>query len=198
MKSLLALFLLLPTLVHAACVDPPKPNMLANEPKIVSLRAPDNGYIVVVGWPTTQDGTVCCKHTKFGGGYWQTALDRKIAEGVQDAHFWLSTLRADPAVDGPVTPAIQEACNQIAAIIYPSPKVATTSTGQRPMYRLRDESLPYSKDTNPRVVLKVNGVSQYVATGTACERVPVIETTTAGQWLYTTNTDRVRGISLCK
>lgn len=66
------------------------------------------------------------------------------------------------------------------------------------MYRLRDESLPYNRDTNPRVSLKVNGVAQYVAVGTNCERAPVIETTTSGIWLYTTNSDRVRGIALCK
>ncbi len=91
----------------------------------------------------------------------------------------------------PKAPGICTAAPAPAYVVLRNPSRAD---GARPLNRLKDPSQPYS-DTNKLVALSPLA---YVAADTACDATPLVIKTTAGYWLWTTNSAGVRGIALCQ
>lgn len=184
--------------VHAACDLLPKPNMNVNEVLVATVPNAATGRpSLVAAWPTTNPDRICCNRIQFSAGYWADMLGQQIPLGMSPAPLWLAAL---PQRDDPITPEEQAMCQQMANAIIVVPRVVRNSSrtdGARPLYVLRDPSQPLSS-ANPLVPLKVANVQQYVESGQPCERTPVINTTSAGQWLYTTSLSNQRGIALCK
>lgn len=198
MRSLLALLLCVPSLSHAACLDLPKPGMMVNEVLVgVVYRPAADNITLVTAWPTTNPDRACCTRLAFSAGYWQGMLSGQIPLGAVPAPLFMATL---PARDDPATPEEQAMCQTMADIIIVVPRVVRNTQrtdGSRPLKVLRDPTQPLSS-TNPLIDLKAGTVIQYVEPGRPCERTPIINTTSAGQWLYTTSAVGQRGIALCK
>lgn len=197
MKLIIALFLFFPALSHAACLDPPRPGMTVNEVLVAAVPDTATGNISLLSaWTTTNPDRVCCTKMAFGGGYWRGMLDRQALLGAVPAPIFMATL---PVRDDPRTAAETAMCQTMADAIIVVPRVVRNvqrTDGARPLKVLRYPAQLLSA-TNPLIDLKVAGVVQYAPAGNTCERTPVINTTSAGQWLYTTANGQ-RGVALCK
>lgn len=196
MKRLLALFLFLPGLTHAACLDLPKPGMTVSEVLVAVVPDAAGNVSLVSAWPTANPDRVCCTKIAFSAGYWRDMLGQQVSLGAVPAPIFMAAL---PVRDNPRSAAETDMCQTMADRMIQVPRVvrnAQRTDGARPLKVLRDPSQPLST-TNPLIDLKVAGVQQYAPAGNPCERTPVINTTSAGQWLYTTANGQ-RGIALCK
>lgn len=82
----------------------------------------------------------------------------------------------------------------VDAVKYVVVRNTSRADGSRPLQRLKDPAQPYSS-TNPLVPLSP---AAYVLPDTACDALPLVNKTTAGYWLYTTNAAGTRGVALCQ
>jgi len=205
------MFLLFPMLSFAApCGNLPKADMKISD---VQIAVSNNGNLLTLVWPTDTPPQTCCivswidpakvgitTPTTWGGIFGAHNMNGYDSMSLSD--FILSVSENPPGAELLATDSVaQGRCDSIAARVYgPHYSVVKNSArtdGARPMKVLKDPSQPLST-TNTLINLMVNGVQAYVAAGTPCEPLPVINTTTAGLWLYATNATGDRGIVLCK
>lgn len=171
----------------APCTASPKVGLTAQE---VQISSTDNGSKLYFAWPTTDPALGCCVRipVRVIQSSLTPNLDKKLSEFIATSGTRLPDL----------TPSeIAHCLMLIAKVLPPAPAVVRNTfraDGARPLKKLRDPTQPYSA-TNPLIDFKP---AAYVEAGRPCERTPVLNTTTAGQWLYVTNLAGQRGIALCK
>ena len=189
MKTLLLLLLwLMIFTTHAApCNIPPKVGLTASEVQIASA---ENGSKLYFAWPTTDPAKGCCVRIPVSmiQSIITPDLDQKLSEFVLTAGSNLPTLTDAE------TAFCQTLINKVQPIGPVVVRNAFRTDGARPLKKLTDPAQPYSV-TNPLIDFKP---AAYVEAGRPCERTPVVNSTTAGQWLYVTNLAGTRGIALCK
>lgn len=193
MKIILSiLFVFSFSLSEAACLVAPKSGLRVDE-VLVQINRVDgiDATNIVMAWPTTDANTVCCTRAVYDRRAWQVILDNQISRGTVTLANFVTAIEPP---GGEKTPAENAICQVMAdRILPPAPRVvrnAQRADGARPLFTLNA--------TGSMVNLKVSGVQVYVEANRPCERTPVINKTTAGSWLYTTNAAGVRGITLCK
>lgn len=193
---ILAVLFLFPSLAFAApCTTPPKIGLTASD---VQIAVTESATKIWFAWPTIDSAVACCIRMPIDSTQWRSALNyRSDSESVGLAEFILT---AKPP-GGILSDSEIVFCQKmIDKVLGPGPTVVRNSNrvdGSRPLKVLRDPSQTYSS-TNPLIDLKVGGVIQYVEAGRHCERTPVVNKTTSGQWLYVTSSAGQRGIALCK
>ncbi|MCI0517229.1 MAG: hypothetical protein L0Y45_05270 [Woeseiaceae bacterium] len=198
-KFLFALLIFVSAAADAApCTLPPKDGLKAGEVLVQVARQDgwESPASIYVAYPSTAVNDGCCFRAKFDERAWRSLLDAKIQAGAVTLPEFVATMTV-PGSDTPLTAADLMVCTGLADRIYPPLFVVRNTQradGARPLKVLRDPSLPYST-TNP--LINTSPVA-YVEAGRPCERTPVINTTSSGQWLYTTNIAGRRGIALCK
>lgn len=132
----------------------------------------------IAGFP---DGTYYCQVTSYRG-----AEESRAEE-------WVRLFRCERGIcDAIIAPPLPTCVQAVDLPRYTVIENLSRADGARPMYRLKDPTKPYS-DTNGLIPL-----GQYVLPQSLCEPTPVVRQTAAGLWLYTTNAQGVRGISLCR
>ena len=187
--------------VYAApCTTLPKSGLKADEILISVHRAAGAPVTsIYLAWPTNDPNIACCLRSHYNHQGWQAIFDANKTTG--DTSPKLTDYMMGITPYGPaLTDADQAQCKTMMDRVLPPITVVRNTLradGSRPLKVLRDPAQPYST-TNPLVNLLANGVQVYVEAGRPCERVPVINTTTSGKWLYTTNLAGQRGIALCK
>lgn len=192
------LVLLVPAAWGVPCTTLPKPAMTLDE---VQIAITEDGSRITLAWPTTNPTIGCCSRAEFDPASWREIFRTRLTSG-NDSNSLTAFLASVTRVPGPaLTVAEQARCqamiSKILAVTYRVVRNPQRADGARPLKVLRDPDQPLSA-TNPLVNLTANGVQLYVEAGRLCESTPVINTTTAGLWLYTTNVVGVRGIALCK
>lgn len=192
------LMLYLPTAWGALCTTLPKPAMTLDE---VQIAITEDGSKVTLAWPTINPTIGCCARADFDPASWRDIFRARLTSG-NDSTSLTAFLASVTQVPGPaLTLAEQARCqamiNKILAVTHRVVRNAQRADGARPLKILRDPSQPLGA-TNPLVNLTANGVQLYVEADRPCDSTPVIQTTTAGLWLYTTNVAGARGIALCK
>lgn len=177
---------------QAICLTPPKTGLTTDQVLIQTNRVEGIDVTnIIMAWPTNDPNLVCCTRAIYDRRAWQVILDEQIARGTVTLTEFVMGITAP---GGEKTEAENVICQAMAdRILPPAPRVVRNSQradGSRPMFTLNT--------SGAMVNLKVSGVQVYVEVGRPCERTPVINTTTSGSWLYTTNVAGVRGIALCK
>lgn len=203
MRSLIPLLIIMPSLAFAACPIPPKIGLGASDVLVAVDRTDgwDLPTSIYIAWPTTDPNDPCCMRTKFDERAWRGILDQHIPRGITTLTEFALAVTNPPPPAGDLTQADRAKCAQMfERILGPAPTVVRNNQrpdGSRPLKVLRDPTQPYSA-ANPMIDLKIGNVIQYVEPGRVCDRLPVINTTTSGKWLYVTNTANLQGIALCK
>ena len=156
------------------------------------------GSAIVLGWPTVTPGQICCNVSHFDPGSYSSMLgsaQRTTAISATEFAVSLPPLPwSNRAMENQwAVTACQEMVETMtnAGVVAAFRVVRNTqrTDGSRPMFTLVNGTLAN---------LRINGAQVYVEPGRICDSTPVINTTTAGSWLYTTNAAGVRGIALCK
>lgn len=196
LMSILTLYL--PVAWGTPCTTLPKPAMTLDE---VQIAIAEDGYKITLAWPTINPTIGCCSRADFDTPSWRDIFRIRQTNG-NDSTSLTAFLASVTRVPGPaLTLAEQARCqamiNKILAVTYRVVRNAMRVDGARPLKVLRDPTQPLSA-ANPLVNLTANGAQLYVEVDRQCESTPVIQTTTAGLWLYTTNVAGARGIALCK
>lgn len=192
----LVILLFLPALAFAApCTTPPKIGLTASD---VQIAVTESATKIWFAWPTINPAVACCIRMPIDSTQWRSALNnRSDSDSVNLSEFILT---AKPPGGTLSSSEIVFCQKMIDKVLGPGPIVVRNSSradGSRPLKVLRDPTQAYSS-TNPLIDLKVGGVIQYVEAGRPCERTPVVNKTTSGQWLYVTSSAGQRGIALCK
>jgi len=182
--------------IAAPCTTPPKVGLTVDE---IQIAITDDGRSITMAWPTTTPNLGCCSRTDFDYVSWRDIFRQRMTDGNNSVRLteFLATVTVP---GGPLSTAEQARCQAMIDRVLPGPTVVRNpyrTDGARPMKLLKDPAQPYSA-ANPLVDLKIAGVLQYVDAGRSCERSPVVNTTSAGQWLYVTNASGQRGVALCK
>lgn len=184
--------------VAAPCTTLPKPAMTLDA---MQIAITEDGSKIMLAWPTVDQQIVCCAQTQFDPASWRNIFRERVTAGHESTSL-TSFVATITRVPGPALTVDEQArCEAMRLrILQPTQFVvrnAQRADGARPLKVLRDPTQPLSA-ANALINLLVSGQQAYVEAGRPCEPVPVVNSTTSGNWLYTTNVAGVRGIALCK
>lgn len=192
------LLLLAAPLLAAPCTTPPKDGLRVDE---IQMAMYDDGYRVALAWPSLDPNVACCARADMDRTAWLTIFRDRMTAGNESISLSSFIASVTDFPGGALSASEITRCNAMMQKILPTgPKVvrnAQRADGARPAKLLKDPAQPYSA-TNTLINYLVNKEQVYIEAGRQCEASPVVNVTTAGQWLYAVNLAGQRGIVLCK
>lgn len=192
------LLLLATPLCAAPCTTPPKDGLRVDE---IQMAMYDDGYRVAMAWPSNDPNVACCARADMDRTAWLAIFRARMTPGNESISLTSFIASVADFPGGALSDSEVTRCNAMMRKILPTgPKVvrnAQRADGARPAKLLKDPAQPYSA-TNTLVNYLVNNNQVYIEMGRPCEAAPIVNTTTAGLWLYATNLAGQRGIVLCK